>query len=563
MSTLFSRSAAAQWFIAAITVALVAAPILPILYQSFLSAPLYDNSAQFTFENFTDLLGSGNIGGILLNTVVFAVLTTLIAEVIGVVLALLLARTDMPGRRLMGEILLWPMFVSTLVLAFGWFILYGPSGFVTMWVASATGIAQPWHLYSIFGMALVTGVSQVPLTVLYCQGSGALLDPALEDAARLSGAGPWTVLVKVTLPMMRPAILFSLVMNFTLALETLAVPVIFGEPYGIRVMTTLLYAEGISSPRPNYGFVATAAVILLLIVVFLVFLQQRLLRNNRRFVSVTGKASRPRQLQLGPWRWVATAITAFFLLVAIVLPLGALVLRGLVSFLTPLVPFWTLFTLDHFEALFLVETYRRSILNTIVISAVGGAVATVFVAAVALVAHRSDFRFRQALDYVAVIPRAVPGLVAGLGFFYAVMLLPPLELLRGTVFLIMIAYIMRYISTGYGTIVPSLLQIAPDIDRSARVMGGDWLTAVRAAVLPILKPALFSCFAVLFVQFFKEYTTAVFLFAPGSEVIGATMLQFWVQGEVGRVAALSTVQLIITFAFVYVSKGLFGLKLHG
>ncbi|SDO04936.1 iron ABC transporter permease [Ensifer sp. YR511] len=545
------------------TVVLVAAPIIPILYQSILSAPIYDSNAQLTTSNFHALITSDDVGHILWNTLIFAGITTLVAELIGIFLAIVLARTDMPGRKLLGEVLLWPMFVSTLVLAFGWFLLYGPAGYATLFVQSLTGIREPWNLYSLAGMAFVTGISQVPLTLLYCQSSGALLDPSLEDAARTCGAGPWQVMRKVTLPMMRPAVLFSTVMNITLALETLAVPLVFGEPYGIRVLTTLLYAEGIASAQPNYGLVATAAVVLLCTIMLLVFIQQKLLKNNRRFVSVSGKASRPRLLALGNWGWVLCALTTAFALAAIILPLAALVLRGFVSFLSPLIPFWTVFTLENFAALFSVETYRRSILNTLLISTVGAVIGTAFMALIALVAHRSEFRLRGFLDFVAVVPRAVPGLVAGLGFFYAAILLPPIGWLRGTVFIIIVAYVMRYISNGYGTIVPSLLQIAPDIDRSARVMGADWVTACWAAVVPILKPALFSCFAVLFIQFFKEYTTAVFLLSPGSEVIGSTMLQFWVQGQVGRVAALSAVQLAITFAFVYASKSIFGLKFHG
>jgi ABC-type Fe3+ transport system permease subunit len=214
-----------------------------------------------------------------------------------------------------------------------------------------------------------------------------------------------------------------------------------------------------------------------------------------------------------------------------------------------------------FSSLF--PVYLRSIWNTIAISSVCGLAGTLLIAMIALVANRSEFPFRRQLEYVAVSPRAIPGLIAGVGIFYAMSLFPPLGWLRNTIWLLVIAYVMRYMPTGFGAIAPALAQIGAELDRSARTVGADWWRTSRSILLRLLAPAMFSCFALLFVLSLKEYVTAVFLFAPGSEVIGTTMLQFWINGDNGPVSALATIQIGITVVFVYAARKVLGVRIYG
>lgn len=556
-----ARSVILQYVIAVMALVLVAGPILPLLYQSVLDRPLYDEQAQLSIRNYSDLFGSEGFGTIIYNTLVFAFISTIVSQVLGVVSAVLIGRTNVPGRRLFGSMLLWPLFISHLILSFGWFLMYGPAGYITLWVQGIVG-EQPWNLYSLGGMALVAGISQSPLAALYCLGSTKLADPALEDAARSCGAGAARTLFSITLPLLTPAILYGSVLNFTSSLEMLSIPLIFGEPGGITLLTTYLYSQGVAAPRPNYGLVATAATLLLVIVSILVFLQGRMLRNARRYVTVGGKASRKRLFDLGAVRWIAFGFLFTYTTLFIVLPLGVLVLRAFTRFLSPLVPMADVLTLDNFAAVFSSEANLRAIGNTLVIAIVGSAVAIAFIAALTLVVHRSDFRFRRALEYVALFPRAIPGLIAGIGFFYAMVFIPPLGWLRNSIVVLMVAYTMRYIPTAFASLSPALLQIGPDLDRAARVVGADWLTTVRAIVLRLIKPAMFSGFAILFIHFLKEYSIAIFLIAPGSEVIGTTLLQYWVLGEMGTLSALATVQILLTVLFIFAARTLFKVKLY-
>ncbi len=551
-----------QWAVALFTLALVFAPLVPVILQSSMGRPLYDGIGAFTAHNYIRLLTSHALREAVGNSLLFAFLTTLLALLIGAGAAIAVGRTDVPGGRFIGELLLWPLYLSQLVMAFGFSIMYGPSGYITLGLQTATG-ATPWNLYSLAGMAVVAAICEAPLTYLYCLNSARMADPALEDAARVAGTGSLRTLWSITLPLMRPALVYSAMLNFTTALELLSVPLIFGGPVGIHFLSTFLYDEGIGAATPDYGLVGAAAVALLGMVTLLVWLQGRLLSNIGRFVTVKGKASRPRRFALGWLRWPVAALLAVYVILGVLAPLVGLALRAVTSFLTPLVPIWNLWTADHLKMIVSYPTYVRSITNSIGIALFGGALATLLVALVAIITQRSPFRYARTLEFVALYPRAVPGLVVGLGFLWAMIVFPPLGWLHNTIAILVIAFTMRYLPTGLGAVSPALLQIHPELDRAARTAGADWWTTSWAIPLHLLKPALFSAFAVLFICFFKDYATAVFLFAPGSEIIGTTLLSFWIQGDAGPVAALAMLQVLLTFVFVYGVRFSFGVKVYG
>jgi iron(III) transport system permease protein len=557
-----ARDAGIQWGVALLTVVIVAAPLLPVLYQSFIDRPLYDSGQRLTLANFQRLFAVEGFGRVIWNTLIFAGLTTLISQTFGTLAAILFGRTDLPAGRLFGELFLWPIYLSALVLSFGWYTIYGPAGYVTLLAQDWLGGA-PWDLYTLPGMALVAGVSQAPVAYIYCMSSATITDPTLEEAARIAGAGTLRTLRKITLPLLAPAIAYSAVLNFTVGLELLAIPLVFGDPAGITVLTTFLYNNGVTSAKPDHGLVATAALLMLLVICALVWLQGRLLGNTRRFVTLGGKATRPRPFRLGRLRWPLFVVSLVYIAATVVAPIGVLILRAFTSLLSPMVPIADTLTLSNFTSMFEYPVYLRSIWNSFLVSAVGGVLATLLIALIAAIVLRSDFRWRGALHYVALFPRAVPGVVAGIGFFYAFALVPGLGGVRNTIWVLILAFTMHYIPVGLGAVAPMLMQMSPDLDRAARVQGADWWTTTRRIVLPLMRPALVACLTILFITFFKEYTTAIFLFAPGSEVIGTTLLQAWTQGEVGLVSALATIQVVVIAACVAFARAVFGVRLHG
>lgn len=554
-----NRALLIQWVVALVTVALVVAPLAPVLWQSLVDRPLYEDGGLLTLANYARLFSHAEFYQVVTNSLMLAAITTIVALVLGVGFAIFLERTNLPARGFLRSLVLWPMYISQLVIAFSWFIMYGPSGYVTGFAQQWLGHA-PWDLYTIPGMAVVAGTGAAPLVYLFCASSAKLADATLEDAGRSLGAGPLRVLWSVSLPLMRPAIIYSTLLTFIGALEMLSVPLVFGRPVGLEFFTTFLYSEGLGAIEPDYGLVGAAAALLLVIISILLLLQGLLLRKAGRFVTVKGKAQRPKAAELGKARWFVFGLFLLYNVLVLFIPLIGIVVRAFTTFLTPLLAPYDLFTLDNFKLLFAYPAYVRSITNSVVIATVGGAVATVFIALVAVVVHRSDFRFRKQLEYAALYPRAVPGIVAGIGLFWAMLILPGVHLLQGTIFILMLAFTMRSIPTAFGAISPALMQLGKELDQGARACGADWWTTTTRIVAPLLKPAVFGAYVLLFLSFIKEYSSAVFLFAPGSEIIGTTMLSFWANGDSGPVAALSVIQLAITAVFVLVAR--YALRSH-
>ncbi|MBE2276692.1 MAG: iron ABC transporter permease [Rhodobacteraceae bacterium] len=547
------RNTLVTYGVSAVVFLIVAAPLLPIIYQSFIDRPIYDIGHELTSANYIRLFTSPEFLSALQNTIVIAVLATIISQVVGAAGAILVTRTDLPLRRMFGQVLLWPFFVSSLVLSFGWFMMYGPAGFLSMWMRTIFGHI-PWNLYSIGGMALVAGITHAPLAMLYCMATATSIDPSLEEAARVSGAKPMRILRTVTLPLLTPAIVYSGLLNFMGAIEMLSVPIILGEPVGISTLTTFIYTNGVSASQPDHGLVGTAAVLMLLLILGLIFMQNRFLSGATRFVTVGGKAVRPRILSLGAWRWPAFTIIGLYALLMVILPLAMLLLRALVRFLNPAVSIVDVFTFEHFTEILTTPIYQRAIVNTIIVAATAGGIGTLLCLFTALISQRSTMRFRGQLQYLALFPKSIPGIVAGIGFFYAMAVLPGSEYLRAGLGVLILAYVMRYLPAGFGAIQPALMQISPELDRAGRTIGADWLSVVGNILAPLLRPAMLACFTLLFVAFVKEYSIAVFLISPGNEVIGSTLLSFWLHGEMGSVAALCCIQITIIMIFMFIAR---------
>jgi iron(III) transport system permease protein len=551
-----------QWLIFALTAALMLAPALPILLQVFVDRPLYEDGWVFTLDNLGEILSSSKIGSIAITTGLFALFSVIIAEVVGIGAALLIGRTDLPGRKVMGDILMWPLYLSHLIFALGWVVMYGPSGFITQFIAQSTG-GEPLNLYSLAGMSLVAGISQAPLAYLYClYGAVRSVDPTLEAAARTVGAGPMQVLMKVTLPLMVPSIITSTALNLVIAVETLSIPLFLATPARIETLSTFLYEEGIAASDPNHGIVAGSSILLMVLVGSALAIQRILLSQSHRFETVKGKGSRPMTLSLGKLRWPLAALCAALLFAFVLIPIFGIVLRAFTSFLSPLVPIERVLTVGNFEKLLTNSANIRAIVNTLEISLISAGLGTLLAVCVALVVQRSGFRWSGILEALAYSPRIVPGMITGLGVFYAAVVFPPMGWLRGNIGILVVAYVMATLPLALGVIQPAIVQISRDLDNAARTVGADWVNAMRLIMLPLLKPALLGAFVLLFVFHLKSYVIAIFLMAPGLEVMGVSMLSLWTNGDVGELAAFATIQMVMIAVLLVLSRILLGVKIY-
>ncbi|MFI5960484.1 ABC transporter permease [Cryptosporangium sp. NPDC051539] len=557
------RRAPVGWYLVwVLTLVVVVGPVVPIALASLRSTPLYLPGGEFTLENFGHLLTDPAWWGAVGNSAVFAGLTTVLSVTFGVGAAVLLTRTNVPFRRLLSGVLVLPVLLPGLVLIVGWMAMWAPSGYVSSWLSLHTFVTFPVDLYTLPGMALVATTVAAPTVYLFCRGSVLAIDPALEDAARSAGARPLRALMSVTVPLLRPAALNSALLVFAVSFEVLGLPLILGFPNDITFVSTYLYGHWITAASPDQGLVSAGAMFLLVCVSGLLVLRNRLVGDTARYTTVTGRASARRTVDLGAARWGVTALFAAVLGVLVVVPLAGVVLSAFTSILTPLITPWSVLTLDNFSAISDNPIWSDSIVNSLLIAGVGGLLATLAIAVISVVAHRSTFRFRGSLQQAVLWPRMMPGLVTGMAFFWSFAILDPSGAVRASLWGIGLAFAVRSLALGYGVFYPALAAIGQDLDRAARTSGATWWQASVSVALRLSAPAMAACFLLLFVSMLNDADPAVFLVTDRTPVMGLTMLQLAATSTGGAVAAFGVVQMAITLAVLGAGRLFLGVRTH-
>jgi iron(III) transport system permease protein len=545
-----------QWLTWLITGVLVIGPIAPLLYASIRDRPLYLHGGVFTIAPYRQLLSDPAFWRAASNTMAFGALTTAFAVVGGVTIAILCSRTDLPGRRVIGWLTIAPIALPPLGVLLGWIVVWGPGGYAANLLSHDLGVGSI-DLTSIPGMAIIGGTTLIPIVFLICQASLSRTDASLEDAARSAGAGPYRTLASVTVPMLRPAALNAGLLVFALAIETLGVPLLLGQSRNTYFVSSYLYTTWSNASSPDPPSVSAGAVLLLAFASLLLVLRNRLLGAESRFVSVASRAGVRHRLPLGRIRHVLAAAVLIFLLLATTLPLVGLALMSVVVILTPLEAPWHLLTMSNYHAVFNAPIFTRSIMNSLTIALIGAAGTTILVALATLVAHRSPFRLRKSLQFAVLYPRAIPGIVLGMGFFWAYLLFdPPGHFLLSSYWGILLAFSVHCLTLAYLVLYPAMARIGRGLDNAARSVGATWWTASTRIVLALMWPAILAAFLIVFVAILNDYEPALFLVKPGNEVMGVTMLQLFEQGTIGPVSALAMVQLVMTVAVALVAAWL-------
>jgi iron(III) transport system permease protein len=528
--------------ITALVAVIVLAPAALVVYQSLLSGPFFLPQTRFSLEAFRLVTGDGEFWRAAFTSLQVATGMVLIAVPLGASLAFLVVRTDLPGRRLIEPLAMAPIFISPMVLGFGYVVTVGPVGLLSLPVSELIGFV-PWTIYSKTSLILIAGLTHVPHVFLYIASALRQIGTDVEEAARSTGAGPFRVALNVSLPMVMPSLIFSAVLIFFFGFEVFGLALILGEPEGVTVLATYLYKLTNLMGPDSYQVMAVVVVFLFAITIPLVWLQRRLLKSADRYVSVKGKMTAQRPLQLGKWRWIALGVIALWFAITVAIPVIGLTLRSFMSSWGVGVNFFEVLTTRHFENLLNYPSLVRAMTNTLLIASVGGALTVAVYAIVSLAGHRQKSAWTKFLDYVILLPRAMPGLVAGLAIFWIFLFTPLLAPVRHTLISIWIAYTLVWLAYGMRLITSSLLQISPDLEEAGSVAGGSSLRVSKDITLPLLRGGLVACWALIFITFTREYSTAVYLLSSGNEVIGALLVSLWVTGAVDVSTALATVNL--------------------
>jgi iron(III) transport system permease protein len=516
---------------------LVLAPLLAVVLAAV------QDGAGISARWLATALASTRIIG---NTLYVAVGTTMLAVAVGGTLALILVRVDTPGRGMLEQFVILPLYVTPLLTAIAWSWLGSPrGGLINLFGRDAFGLAEGLvNLHSPGGVVFVSALAYTPLPFLFVAGALRAMDPALEDSARVHGASAASAFARVTLPLALPAVLGSALLVFVQAMGLFSVPAVLGMPAGFHVIGTEIYRL-LNNYPPRAGQAAAWGFLLLATTAILVCVQAAVL-DRRSFVTVTGKSFRPRLVGVGPVRHLLAALVWLYVAAAVILPVLTLGWAALVNFLT-VDPKLMAFDLRHFR--YVLFTYPKTYLAASNSLLLGVATATLVCAigfGVGWIVVRTRGWARGFLDHVSMVPLALPSMVLAVGLLWTYVrfsLLP----IYGTILILLVAYVTHFLPFGVQAASGALRQLHPELEDAARVAGAGLVKTLRLVVLPLTRPSVMAAWTLLFILAMQEVSASILLYTSRSTVLSVAVFDLWEAGNVNALAALSVMQLAVTF----------------
>lgn len=492
------------------------------------------------------------------NTLLVASIGTVIAIAIAVVLAWILYRTTVPGQRVFEVLISLPYPLGPLVGALAWSALASPGdGILNQIYRSLTGATDPLvDIYTVPGIIFVMAIFEAPVAVLMIGAAMQRMDSSLEESSAIFGAGRFQTAVRITLPLLLPAILSAALFVFTSMMGAFAIPTMLGTNARFYVATTAIYVMFQSYP-PNYPLAAAIGIVLIAIAALGVWLYTRAVKS-RSFAVVSGKTYRPRRLDMRGWTPLLMGIECLYVLVALVLPIGVLLLASLQgSGDLSLIP--SNWTLNNFHYVLIdFPTTREAIGNSLLLGLGTGTLGVALATVIAWTVYRSRSAGRQLLEQVTMLPQAFPRLIFAFGFLWMVLSLPiPLY---GTLWAVLLAYLIVFLPLAYRGMSGVVVQIDRSLEEAARVEGASWSRMMRTVTMPLLKTGIVANWALLFMISVREVSASLFLSGPGTQVLGPAIFSFWDSGGLPKVSALAVVQAAIIMICLIAVRRLSGGK---
>ena len=527
---------------------LVIYPVLTLLLGALTDTnPVVDgfNLRNLSVVNFLTVLTNPNVAEALFNTLVACAGGTVIAVAIGLLFSWIVVRTNTPFKGFIAAASILPLFAPPLVAGVAWSILGSPRTGLINTIFKWMGL--DWHVnfYSLSGLVFVFGIYYAPYVYMFTSSALRNMDPSLEEAAEISGASAFTTLFTVTFPLIMPAIVSGMLLSFIVMLGIYGVPAVLGAPANLNVLTTYIFKLTNWTP-PLYNTAAAVAIILMVVTGGLVYLQQKVL-SGKSFTTVAGKAFRPRSLDLGPWRWLTFALGVVYLLVVVVLPMLALIVAAFRKFLfirdVNALFDMRAYSLMHFNAIFDNPLTMRSVYNAVEVGVITAVVGGALAFAIGYTIHRTTLPGRRAIDLISTVPVAIPGLVVGVAYLWAWIGVP--GGLYGTIWILALAFIARFMPDTVKSLSTSFLQIHRELEEAAWVCGKGTLATIRTVVLPLARPGVIASMTLLFVLAIRELGSSLFLYTSNTMVMSVLLLDYYEGGNVGKTAAFSLVQTVL------------------
>jgi iron(III) transport system permease protein len=506
--------------------------------------------------NFLAVLANPNVHLAVVNSLVACTGGTALALLIGLAFSWIVVRTNTPCKRLIATGGMIPLFVPPLVAAVAWGILGSPKTGLLNTAMASVGLSWRINLYSMEGMIAVFGMYYAPYVYMFTAAALRNMDPSLEEAAEISGASALRTLLTVTFPLIAPAIVSGTLLSFVVMLGIYGIPAVLGTPANITLLTTYIFLLTAWSP-PLYSTAAAVAIILMAVTAIFVFLQQKVL-SGRSYTTVAGKAFRPRALNLGRWRFLTLGLALLYIAVVVVLPTLALIVAAFRKFLF-IRDLRSLFdakaySLIHFERLLDSPRTFESIANTMEVGLITAVVGGALAFAIGYTVNRSRIPGRKAIDVISTLPVAIPGLVIGVAYLWAWIGVP--GGLYGTIWILALAFVARFMPDTVKALSTSLMQIHRELEEAAWICGKGLLGTIRTVVLPLARPGVIAAMTLLFILAIRELGSSLFLYTSKTVVMAVLLLDYYEGGNVGVTAAFSLIQTVLLALLIGVAHWL-------
>ena len=547
-----------KWVIIGLCMALVVylavVPLGFLIWQSFYTPETNANPAKFTLANYITAYGSPETLKLLGNSLVFAIGTSVFAFSVGAVLAWMNERTNTPFKSLFFALTIIPLVIPGIMFTISWILLGSPKiGLINLLLQSWFNTDYVFiNVYSMWGMIWVDGLHYSPMAFLIMTAAFRSMDPSLEESAMMSGASIFQIAWRITLKLTWPAVFAALLILFIRAIESFEVPALLGLPVGIQVFTSAIY-QSIHQYPSQIGMASSYATVLLLIASVGIYLQSRLSSRGSKYATVTGKGFRPRCIDLGRWRYLTAATFVVYFALIVLLPFLVLVWSSFQKYYSvPSMAAAKNMSLDAYRFILNYPSITNAVWNSLLLALSCATVVMLVTSVICWIVVKTKLPGRWLLDNVASLPLVFPGLVLGL----AVMVLYlNLQIgVYGTLWIMLIAYVTRFMPYGLRYNTTSMLQIHKELEESAQMSGASWVMTFWRVILPLLKPGLLAGWIYVVIVSVRELSASILLYSPGSEVVSTVIWELWENGQFVELSALGVMFIIALLGLVLLAQ---------
>lgn len=538
---------------------LVVMPLIWLLIASFRTrSPVYPDTS-WTLEHWRRLQSAAFVQATL-NTLMFALVVSVLSVVIACLIAWVVIRTDAPFRGFIEILNSIPFVMSPFVLALGWLALLSPStGLLNVFVLEPV-FGFSVNVFSFWGIVLVTASFTVPTAYVFIATSLRSMDATLEEASRMAGGNNFSTLRRVTIPLMGPAIGSAMLITFVIASEVFSIPAVLGRPIGYTNLATLIYTRIQATPS-DWAGAATAGSVLLVFAAGGTWWNQRILSRRSRYITVSGKMRPAQPIRLGKRsRALVSGFALGYGFITVVVPVGAVVMSSILTTRDPTRIGLSTLSLENYAYL-LGDRAKEAVQNTLVLGLTTPIGLLIVAGAAAYFSARGRSVWTRLVDALATMPIAIPGLVLGVALlwsYFRVTWVP----IYGSIAILLVGYLAKYLPYGYRNLSSAQAQIHGELAEASRISGASELTTYRRVSLPLLRPAMIYTYVMSFVLISRETTVAIILAASGVLAIAPLIWDLIVAGSLGRAYTVSVVQLILALIVMIVGQRFLGIKLR-